>query len=329
MFPTKYPTAFAVGLLAVGIGIGATISWLFFCPSAIDPGRALRLEDSNYPLIKPLLACNIDAQTPTPALDTLQSLLQRAVDAAVKKGDITKAGIYVRDLDNGSWTSVNGDDQYTPASLMKIVTLMGYLNEAENDPSILQEKLTVDPEFDVTQQNIVPAVSAEPGKQYTVAELLQTMIVYSDNTASHTLIEHMKAEALNGLLEALEIPSFADEDHYTISPRLYSRLLRILYNSTLLTAQDSERALELLVQTDYHNALVKGIDSSEKVAHKFGDVTLLNSDGTTSYQHHDCGIVYAEHPYAICVMTEGKDLPTLANTIASFAHIVDTYINNQ
>lgn len=329
MFPTKYPTTFAVGLLVTGIGIGATLSWLFFCPAAVDSGHTLRLENPDYPLIKPLLACNIDAQTPTPALNDLRALLQKSVNDATAKGDITKAGIYIRDLDDGSWTSVNGDDQYTPASLMKIVTLMGYLNEAENTPSILQEKLIVDPTLNVVPQNIPPAVSAEPGETYTVAELLRMMIVYSDNTASHTLIEHMKAEALNGLLNALEIPTFADEAHYTISPRLYSRLLRILYNSTLLTAQDSENALELLTQTDYRDALVKGINPSENVAHKFGDVTLLDSDGTTSYQHHDCGIVYGTHPYVICVMTEGKDLPTLAKTIASFANIVDTFMNDR
>ncbi len=309
-------------------GVGASL-WFSSLTSADKTGHTLRIKNLSYPLIKPLLACNIDAQTPTPALNDLQSLLKKAIDTATESGNIAKAGIYIRDLDDGSWTSVNGDDRYTPASLMKIVTLMGYLNEAENNPSILQNRLTVDPDLDVTKQNIIPALSAEPGKEYTVAELLQMMIAYSDNTASHTLIEHMRAESLNGLLDVLEIPTFADEAHYTISPRLYSRLLRILYNSTLLTASDSERALELLAQTDYREALVKGVDASETVAHKFGDVTLLNSDGTTSYQHHDCGIVYATHPYVICIMTEGNDLPTLANTIASFTTIVDTFMNDR
>lgn len=324
----KYPTAFAIGLLVLGMSIGAATSWFFLFPTAARTSHMLRLENPSFPLIKPLLACNIDAQVPSPALNGLQSRLQKAIDTATANGEIRRAGIYIRDLNDGSWTAVNGDDQYTPASLMKIVTLMGYLNEAENDPSILQEILTVDPSLDGTQQNIIPAATAEPGQQYTVAELLRLMIVYSDNTASHTLIEHMKAEALNGILQALELPTFSNESRYTISPRLYSRLLRILYNSTLLTATDSQRALELLTQTDYRDALIKGISASETVAHKFGDVTLQNTDGTTSYQHHDCGVVYAAHPYVVCVMTEGKDIPTLAKTIASFAGIVDTFMND-
>ncbi|MEK7632492.1 MAG: serine hydrolase [Patescibacteria group bacterium] len=329
MSPTKRTIRLAVGFLLLGIGIGFTVPWAFFVQETASRGHALRIDNPAFPLIQPLLACGVDSQIPSSELDSLRSLLQDAVDRAVAAGSIQKAGVYVRDLNGGTWTAVNGDDEYIPGSLMKIITLIGYINESENNPTILDEVLTVDPSYKASPQNIPPAVSAESGKQYTVAELLTIMITYSDNVASHTLIEHMKAEELNGLLNALELPSFSDEEHYTITPRLYSRLLRVLHNSTLLTAQDSERILEMLSRSDYRDALVSGVDATEAVAHKFGDVTLANPDGTTAYQHHDCGIVYAKNPYLICVMTEGNDLQTLASTIASFATTTDTFMNSR
>ncbi len=327
MEPSKHPAIFIIVLIALGIGIGVTISWLLFRPNAIDTGHTLRLTDPNYPLIKPLLACNIDSTTPTKTLDPLQSSLQDAVDRATAAGDITRAGIYIRKLSDGTWTAVHGDDEYSPASLMKIVTLFVYLHDADNDPSVLDRVLVVDPTINTGTQNIIPTSTAIPGKRYTVNELLRYMIVNSDNVATLTLVHNTQNDELNTLLNDLEIPGYLDEENFTISPRHYSRFLRILYNSTLLSEKSSEFALELLAASDYRDALVQGIAPQETTAHKFGERGITNADGSKSYQLHDCGIVYALEPYMLCIMTEGNDLPTLANTIASFTTIVDTFIN--
>ena len=144
-----------------------------------------------------------------------------------------------------------------------------------------------------------------------------------------TLLSHMTHESLNRTLRDLEIPGTVDEKNYSISPRLYSRFFRVLYNSTVLTQYNSQLALEWLAQSDYRNALVKNLDAGKIVAHKFGERSTTNADGSRTYQHHDCGIVYAESPYIICVMTEGKDLPTLANAIASLALTVDTFMSSR
>lgn len=164
--------------------------------------------------------------------DALQSALRNAIDRATSSGDISRAGVYVRSLSSGLWTSVNGDDEFYPASLMKIVTLMTYLRSADSDPSILDTKITVTSAEAVVEQNLLPEQSAVAGRTYTVAELLRLLIVYSDNVASNTLVNHIVPSSLNVVLADLQIPQYADNTMYQISPRFYSRLLRILYNST-------------------------------------------------------------------------------------------------
>lgn len=320
-----------IGLVIAGIGLGIGAGFILFPRAAEDTSRSLRLTDENLPLISPLLACNIDAQEPTEAYDNLRSSLEKAIADHIESGDILRAGIYVRSLDNGFWTAVNGDDQFTPGSLMKIITLMVYLVEADADPSILSQELIVTPTTSSAVQNITPAETAEVGGSYTVKELLELMIVHSDNAAKQTLAEHFDPGTYNQILSALEIPGFTDNDAdpYTISPRLYSRLIRILYNSTLLSQPSSEFALELMAQSEYHDALIAGIDPASIVAHKFGEIGTKNEDGSITYQHHDCGIVYSTNPYAICVMTEGNNLTTLAGTIASLARTADTFMQSR
>lgn len=313
------------------LGAGVVLGWaagvLFFRGPTADNGRTLRVVDPAYPLIRPLLACNIDSTIPSPSYDALQSALQDAIDRATSSEDISRAGVYVRNLSNGLWTSVNGDDEFYPASLMKIVTLMTYLRSADSDPAILDSQITVTSAEAEVDQNLRPEKAAVVGETYTVAELLRLLIVYSDNVASNALVDHIVLSSLNVVLADLQIPQYADNTMYMISPRFYSRLLRILYNSTFLSGVHSEFALELLQKSAYADALVAGIDPSETVAHKFGEASLEDPAGAVTYQHHDCGIVYAKDPYVVCVMTEGgKDIPTLAKTISSLAAIVDRFM---
>jgi beta-lactamase class A len=282
-------------------------------------------------MIKPLLACSIDAKNPTAEYNDLKKSLEDSVARLTASGDIESAGIYVRNLDNGFWTSVNGDNEYVPASLMKIVTMFVYLLQADTDPSVLNETITIYTTDENASQNIVPEKTAEVGKAYTVQELLELMMEYSDNTAKRALVEKMSIPIFQQVLEALELPMLTNDEtaRYTISPRLYSRFLRILYNSTLISQKNSEIALEWMAKSNYTAGLVKGIGESATIAHKFGETSIDNPDGSSSFQHHDCGIVYSENPYAICIMTQGKDLSILAKSIASFANTVNTFMVTQ
>ncbi len=320
---------YGAGIFAAGLLAGFSVAQILSQDSSQNTGHSLRITVPSRPLIKPLLACNIDSATPSTEFDGLKNNLDDAINRAKASGDISRASIYVRSLANGSWTAVNGDDQFRPASLMKIVTLMVYMEGADSDPGVLSQTLAVQEYASDNEQNILPEQTAIAGKTYTVEELLRLMIVYSDNNASRTLIANINPGVLNKTLQDLEIPQYADNANYTISPRLYSRFLRILYNSTLISEQNSERSLEWLSQSAYKDALVAGVDPSDIVAHKFGESSATNTDGSTTYQHHDCGIVYDTSPYVICVMTEGKDLSTLAKTIASLTTTVDTFIMGQ
>lgn len=69
-----------------------------------------------------------------------------------------------------------------------------------------------------------------------------------------------------------------------------------------------------------------GLSTDLTIAHKFGENTFTDDDGAHKAQLHECGIVYRNEPYLLCVMTEGTSQDTLPNVIQTLTQTVDTYM---
>jgi beta-lactamase class A len=99
----------------------------------------------------------------------------------------------------------------------------------------------------------------------------------------------------------------------------FSNSLRTLFNATYLNKALSEKALEILSQVNYKDGLAAGLPSDIKIAHKFG-ITGTSKGGVVKKELHDCGIVYANSPYFICVMTkDSTDLKKAQNVISKIS----------
>lgn len=233
------------GMIGVGVVVGWTIGPHF---TAVDPDgfRPLRAKDAAYPLIEPLLSCRINATVATEAYSELQELLEDDITHAIAGKAITRASVFLRNYESGEWLSVNGDDDYYPSSLMKILTLIAYLRISETTPGYLDQTITATSIPKIAQQNIIPEHTAEAGKTYTIRELLTMMTVDSDNASANILNQNVDQAVLKTIMGDLEISSLNESANFTISPRLISRFFSILYNSTYLSRANSQYALELL-----------------------------------------------------------------------------------
>jgi hypothetical protein len=69
--------------------------------------------------------------------------------------------------------------------------------------------------------------------------------------------------------------------------------------------------------------LASGVPASVPVAHKIGVFTVPNDP--TQKQYHDCGIVYTEHPYILCVLTRGMPEDTARTLITDISETVYAY----
>jgi len=288
----------------------------------------LEHREGGYDLINPLLECTSDrAQELRPFEDVIAQLVR---DVQREHG-VTEAAVYFRDLDTGKWLGVNERELFTPASLVKVPIMMAYLKEAEADPDLLQKKLVYNPtSFKDSVQNVEPRETLIPGNSYTIQDLIERMITFSDNRAMDLLLEFGTGEKV---LERtfidldIQVDHLPDPDRETdiLSVKEYAGFFRILYNASYLNRAFSNIALSILSNVDFVGGLSAGVPFGVVVAHKFGE-----RETSTGMQLHDCGIIYHPlRPYLLCIMTRGKNFNHLEEAISYISHGVYEEVDRQ
>ncbi len=311
----------------VGIAVGLGTIYFYSSKQVFTAGREVR-EMGRYRFINPLLECevadnSIDARKENFVKD-LTAYVQRLMN---DRGIVIS--IYYRDLNNGPSFGIKETEEYIPASLLKVPIMMAYYHAAGANPSILDQVLLYEKKADLGVkgiQHIPPSHQLVLGRSYTVNELIEQAIIYSDNEAVSLLIAHVSEGDLRDLYQLLGVSETAitfSDGRMTV--REYASFFRVMFNSSYLTRQYSEKALELLTRVDFKDGLVAGVPSDIQVAHKFGEGG--NEDVT---QIHDCGIIYATpRPYLLCVMTRGNNIKALTETIADLSRYVYDRVKHQ
>lgn len=298
--------------------------------------KQLREDSSEYKFINPLLLVTNTGAGDASEYKSITKTLVDYVDNKITQKKAEDVSIYFRDLNTGLYSGVNEDHLYSPASMMKVAVLISCLRLSENEPSILDEKISMATSSDDFNKNqtYLPKHPIVKGKLYSVRDLIYSMVVESDNNATALLEYFVGDDKVVGLLKELQMPDLPKGDVDFMSPRLYSRLYRILYNSTYLSPDVSEETLKLLTQKGFPQGLVSGVPENIVVAEKFGEHVSVDMSGKpTDRQLHDCGIVYLpNNPYFLCVMTKGQDFKELQPIISDVSKIVWDYfskVNNK
>ncbi|HQL69686.1 MAG TPA: class A beta-lactamase-related serine hydrolase [Bacteroidales bacterium] len=272
-----------------------------------------------YELTNPLLDCDNFEPSILPNHVKLKKALATYVDTNVKNGNAKSISVYFRSMDNGPWIGIGENTMYPPASLLKVPLMIAILKKAEKDPEILKSKVYYNQIMDASHSpNIHSAKKLEIGNTYTVDQLLEYMISYSDNNAKEILLKFVDDDFLFKVFIDLGVDmQHRDLQQDFITCREYSSFFRILYNASYLSRDMSEKALKLLTKTSFHQGIPNPLPDNIIVAHKFGERAYPDSN---IKQLHDCGIVYFEgRPYLLCVMTLGTDFDKLVKIISDIS----------
>lgn len=284
----------------------------------------------NYKFINPLLECEpISFGNQDKFTSQLKSKLENYINNQINKYQITIASIYYRDLNNGPWIGINEKELFSPSSLIKVPIMMSYYKLAESNPDILKTEIETGKTDNLDNQYIKPEVTIVPNQKYTIEELIRRMIVYSDNLAYELLNNNLTPQQQIDVFNNLGVDitkAYSDPNGNIISVKSYATFFRILFNSSFLSKDMSEKALDLLSQSTYSKGLVAGLPSQTKVSHKFGERHYID---TGTRQLHDCGIVYTPNPYLLCIMTRGQNFDNLTSTIKDISSIVYNTLQSQ
>lgn len=177
----------------------------------------------------------------------------------------------------------NEDLEYPSASTIKVPINLYIYDLAKNNPKILQQMIQY---TEIAYEDGTGIIQGhELGSFYTVQQLLNYSICYSDNIATNLLLLNFFHDGMN-LKEELT-PYFGDAnyvDHYS------SAINRM---QTLKYLYEHQDAYPQLIEDMKHTEidyLTKYLPKNIEVAHKIG------TDGSTI---HDYGIVYTKNPYLI------------------------------
>lgn len=285
-------------------------------------------QNSQYTYINPLLECELAEGSLDVRKENFHDELETFVIDLKAKGQASDIAIYFRDLNNGPTFGINQGGDFFPASLLKVPVMMAYYRWAEQTPHLLDTEIRYQEAMDFGYTpTIVPRETLTSGQSYTVEELIRRMIVYSDNQALHLLTKNLPRTYVQDLFKMLGIGEDVLVDAAAkLTVKEYAGFFRILFNSSYLSQEYSEKALALLAATDYHDALPAGVPSGVLVAHKFGEAGTEDAER----QLHDCGIVYfPDHPYLACIMTRGRDADRLKESIAAISKFIYNKIDEQ
>ncbi len=322
--------------LIAGLSIGALFAWVFMyfsneasLASIFKTVEPIRQEGSKYQFINPLLACDLPESTNFDEYTVLEGHIKSLITKEKDDGAANEVSVYVKELTRGRWVGVDETVKYDPASLMKVVLMIAYFKDAKGHPEILTQKLVYTKALaDIVSKLPFEATSSIlVGDTYSVDDLIQKMIISSDNNATYMLLNNINQSSLSEVFTDFGVPdpnAITTSEVYKMSAKDYSLFFRILYNATYLGRTYSERALGLLAQATFKDGLSGGVPPDTVIAHKYGVREIVTKSGDIqTAELHDCGIVYApDHPYFLCVMTRGSALSRVKKVVGDISSLV-------
>lgn len=250
--------------------------------------------------------------------------LSKKVEEVKKTYSINHISLYYRDLNNGPWVGVEEKEFFSPASLLKVPILISALYQAESDPNLLNKKVLIS-DIDLQErgkQNILTNYELISGKEYTVYEVLENMIKKSDDAAINPILKLIDKNKLGSVFKSIGVPYDGINKEIPVRVKDYAGFFRVLFNASYLNREMSEKALNILTNTDYSSGIVAGVPKNIVVAHKFGEREIEKDFGKEK-QLHDCGIVYYPNsPYILCVMTRGNNFDNQEKSIKEISSFI-------
>ena len=228
---------------------------------------------------------------------------------------------YYRPLDGGCAQMYNEMMPVVAASVIKIPIMVEAFRQFEAG------ELNPQQTYRIKAEDKMPSCGAlnrmHDGLEVTLRDLVELMIVLSDNSATNILIDRLGIDRVNATMEAqgLKVTRLRRKlfdragmeaglsNH--VCAREIGILLERMYAGTLVSPEASAEMLEILRNQKLNGKMPfflkpRGI----ACAHKTGE-----DDGIT----HDVGIVYAKKPFVLCMLSEETDVPTFERLIQDLA----------
>ena len=282
---TVPPLVYATRLLILGVGIAVICGTLLSVVNGVTRASTVAAEEETTAGQKNP-ADSASAAVAPEALQLNQELgaLKTQVQVLATENPTLTAGIFLVDLDTGSYLNFNGDTAFASASTIKVPILVAFFQAVEDGKVQLDQTLTLKSEHIVGGSGDMQ--DDAPGKKYSALEVAKKMIVVSDNTATNMMIELLGgAEVLNqqfanwGLRATFIHNNLPDlEGTNTTSPQDLINIIAQIDRGSLVSVKSRDRILQIMRQTKNDSLLPRGLGEGSVIAHKTGNINTMLAD---------------------------------------------------
>lgn len=222
-----------------------------------------------------------------------------------------RVSLYYRPLCGGDAVCHNADMPLIAASIIKIPVMIEAFRRFEsgemdrNAVHVLRE--------DEKKPSCGALNRMHAGLEVTMRDLVDLMIVLSDNTATNILIDYLGVDAVNATLRSFgattttlcrklfDMSGIKAGLRNTICAGEIGMLLEKMYRGELISPEADAEMVDILKNQKLNGKFPfflkpRGI----KMAHKTGE-----DDNTT----HDAAIIFTEKPFVLCMFSNDTDVP--------------------
>lgn len=225
--------------------------------------------------------------------------------------------MYYHPLEGGCTQMMNENEPMIAASVIKIPIMVEAFRQFESGEHSPEEIHVLRDEEKKPSCGALNRMHA--GLEVTLRDLVELMIVLSDNTATNILIDLLGIERVNETMRGLGLKATvlrrklfdsvgaANGLRNTVGARDIGILLEKMYAGELVSEAASREMLDILRSQRLNGKMPFFIKSRGiACAHKTGE-----DDGIT----HDVGIVFSQHPFVLCMLSNDTDVPTFERLI--------------
>ena len=212
--------------------------------------------------------------------------------------------LFAKNLDNGASFGLRADEKVRTASTIKLPVMIEVFAQVAEGKASFTDTILLRDEDKVSGSGVLTEFSS--GQRFPIRDLVNLMIVVSDNTATNLLLDRFPADQVNARMLALGLKNtyclrkirgdgnalknatgwsqygMAEANRkYGIgvtTPREMVQLLEMLNAGKIVSPEASQQMVDILVRQQYKDGIGRRTGEKTKVASKSGALDALRSD---------------------------------------------------
>jgi beta-lactamase class A len=239
--------------------------------------------------------------------------------------------LYAKNLDSGATVGIGENDPVRTASTIKLPIMLAVFDAVAQHKADWSEPLIVTRQEKVSGSGIIGTEISE-GVKLPIRDVVNLMMVLSDNSATNMLIERFTADAANAYLDKLGIPTtrlmrkVRGDGNNLKSPSGFSAAGKLPENEKFGLGRSTPKDMVTILEKLEHGeivspeasrqmlAIMKRCQDETGVRRKLNGYTIANKTGSLDALRSDVAIIYAKSGKRILMAITAEGIPVIDYT---------------